>query len=162
MDRFKKIYQQGTIDVVEIWVDTQTGVNYVFHRNGNAAGFKQSRKSIPYLVILLLGAVRFVVFDNDLPGVILFMFITFMAVYWVGVFAKKRIGAGNAKDKISSLFIWDILNQLLNVPFSHFACAFFTARFCASVLAILSPLSGIIFCVLQNVAWLAMEHSTNT
>nr|DAH66398.1 MAG TPA: hypothetical protein [Caudoviricetes sp.] len=45
---------------------------------------------------------------------------------------------------------------------SHFACAFFTARFCASVLAILSPLSGIIFCVLQNVAWLAMEHSTNT
>ena len=31
MDRFKKIYQQGTIDVVEIWVDTQTGVNYVFH-----------------------------------------------------------------------------------------------------------------------------------
>ena len=91
---------------------------------GNAAGFKQSKKSIPYLVILLLGALRFVVFDNDLPGVMLFMFITFMAVYWVGVFAKKRIGANNGKDKISSLFIWDILNQLLNVPFSHFACAF--------------------------------------
>ena len=32
MERFKKIYQQGTIDVVEIWVDTETGVNYVFHR----------------------------------------------------------------------------------------------------------------------------------
>ena len=31
MERFKKIYQQGKIDVVEIWVDTQTGVNYVFH-----------------------------------------------------------------------------------------------------------------------------------
>lgn len=39
MERFMKIYQQGLIDVVEIWVDTQTGVNYVFHRNGNAAGF---------------------------------------------------------------------------------------------------------------------------
>ena len=38
MDRFKKIYQQGTIDVVEIWVDTVTGVNYVFKRNGNASG----------------------------------------------------------------------------------------------------------------------------
>ena len=25
MERFKKIYQQGKIDVVEIWVDTQTG-----------------------------------------------------------------------------------------------------------------------------------------
>ena len=30
MERFKKIYQQGKIDVVEILVDTQTGVNYVF------------------------------------------------------------------------------------------------------------------------------------
>lgn len=30
MERFKKIFQQGKIDVVEIWVDTQTGVNYVF------------------------------------------------------------------------------------------------------------------------------------
>ena len=30
MERFKKIYQQGIVDVVEIWVDTQTGVNYVF------------------------------------------------------------------------------------------------------------------------------------
>ena len=39
MERFQKIYQQGVIDVVEIWVDIVTGVNYVFHRNGNAAGF---------------------------------------------------------------------------------------------------------------------------
>lgn len=39
MERFQKVYHQGTIDVVEIWVDTETGVNYVFHRNGNAAGF---------------------------------------------------------------------------------------------------------------------------
>ena len=38
MDRFKKIYQQGTIDVVEIWVDTETGVNYVFKRTGTASG----------------------------------------------------------------------------------------------------------------------------
>ena len=30
MERFKKIYQQGKIDVVEIWVDTQTGVKYAF------------------------------------------------------------------------------------------------------------------------------------
>ena len=39
MNRFEKIYQQGTIDVMEIWVDKETGVQYVFHRNGNAAGF---------------------------------------------------------------------------------------------------------------------------
>ena len=39
MERFKKIYEQGVVDVMEIWVDTETGVHYVFHRNGNAAGF---------------------------------------------------------------------------------------------------------------------------
>lgn len=39
MERFQRIYQQGAIDVVEIWVDTETGVNYVFHQSGNAAGF---------------------------------------------------------------------------------------------------------------------------
>lgn len=38
MDRFKKVYRQGSIEVVEIWVDTETGVNYLFHRNGNASG----------------------------------------------------------------------------------------------------------------------------
>ena len=32
------VYSQGIIDVIEIWVDTETGVNYMFHRNGNAAG----------------------------------------------------------------------------------------------------------------------------
>lgn len=38
MERFEKVYHQGVIEVTEIWVDTQTGVNYVFHRDGNAAG----------------------------------------------------------------------------------------------------------------------------
>lgn len=38
MDRFEKVYHQGTVDVVEIWVDRETGVHYLFHRNGNAAG----------------------------------------------------------------------------------------------------------------------------
>lgn len=39
MDRFKKVYTQGKLVVIEIWVDTETGVNYVFHRNGNASGY---------------------------------------------------------------------------------------------------------------------------
>lgn len=39
MNRFNKVYSQGTIDMIEIWIDTETGVNYVFHRNGAAAGF---------------------------------------------------------------------------------------------------------------------------
>lgn len=39
MERFKKIYQQGAMNVVEIWVDKETGVNYVFHKCANAGGF---------------------------------------------------------------------------------------------------------------------------
>lgn len=39
MKRFEKVYSQGTIEVMEIWVDRETGVNYVFHRDGTAAGF---------------------------------------------------------------------------------------------------------------------------
>ena len=39
MERFQKLYQQGTVEVFEIWADTETGVQYVFHRNGSAAGF---------------------------------------------------------------------------------------------------------------------------
>ncbi len=39
MNRFEKVYSQGMVTVTEIWVDTQTGVNYLFHRDGNASGF---------------------------------------------------------------------------------------------------------------------------
>ena len=39
MNRFQKIYSQGTISVTEIWVDTETGIRYLFHRDRTAAGF---------------------------------------------------------------------------------------------------------------------------
>ena len=39
MERFEKVYSQGMIDVVEIWVDIATGVHYVFRKCGNAGGF---------------------------------------------------------------------------------------------------------------------------
>ena len=38
MDRFQKVYRQGTLNVTEIWVDTQTGVNYLWHKDGYGAG----------------------------------------------------------------------------------------------------------------------------
>ena len=37
-DRFEKVYSQGTLNVIEIWVDKETGVNYVFHASGYAGG----------------------------------------------------------------------------------------------------------------------------
>ncbi len=36
--RFEKTYSQGTLNVTEVWVDRQTGVNYIFHASGNAGG----------------------------------------------------------------------------------------------------------------------------
>lgn len=37
-DRFKKVYKQGEVNINEIWVDTETGVNYFFHIAGNGGG----------------------------------------------------------------------------------------------------------------------------
>jgi len=37
-ERFKKVYKQGAINVIEIWVDTITGVNYLYHREGYSGG----------------------------------------------------------------------------------------------------------------------------
>ena len=36
--RFVKTYSQGGMSNTEIWVDTKTGVNYLFHQNGYASG----------------------------------------------------------------------------------------------------------------------------
>ena len=36
--RFVKTYSQGAFDTMEIWVDRETGVNYIFHWNGSAGG----------------------------------------------------------------------------------------------------------------------------
>lgn len=36
--RFKSVYSQGTLNSVEIFVDTKTGVNYLFCKGGYAGG----------------------------------------------------------------------------------------------------------------------------
>jgi hypothetical protein len=37
-ERFERIYTQGTVNATEIWVDKETGVNYIFHAAGYAGG----------------------------------------------------------------------------------------------------------------------------
>jgi hypothetical protein len=37
-NRFEMIYKQGKVSITEIWVDRETGVNYLFRRDGYAAG----------------------------------------------------------------------------------------------------------------------------
>lgn len=38
MDRFKRVYRQGVINILEVWVDTETGVNYLLKTNGYGGG----------------------------------------------------------------------------------------------------------------------------
>ena len=36
--RFVLVYQQGAMQAMEIWVDTLTGVQYLFHQAGYSGG----------------------------------------------------------------------------------------------------------------------------
>lgn len=36
--RFIKIYSQGVLDQMEIWVDRETGVNYMYRYSGYSGG----------------------------------------------------------------------------------------------------------------------------
>ena len=37
-DRFVRIYSKGAMNTNEIWVDRETGVNYLFHAAGYSGG----------------------------------------------------------------------------------------------------------------------------
>lgn len=37
-DRFEKIYSQGSMNVTEIWVDKETGIQYLYHTAGYGGG----------------------------------------------------------------------------------------------------------------------------
>ena len=37
-ERFEKIYSQGILNVVEIWIDRETGVNYLYCASGSTGG----------------------------------------------------------------------------------------------------------------------------
>jgi len=50
-DRFVKVYSQGQINVMEIWVDKETGVNYLFHASGSAGGFTPLLDAQGYAVV---------------------------------------------------------------------------------------------------------------
>lgn len=37
-ERFIKTYEQGVVNLSEIWVDRKTGVNYLYHAAGHGGG----------------------------------------------------------------------------------------------------------------------------
>ena len=38
--RFEKTYSQGSLEVFEIWVDRETGVNYLYHAGEEESFFR--------------------------------------------------------------------------------------------------------------------------
>lgn len=53
--RFIQTYVQGTLDVTEIFVDRETGVNYIFRASGNAGGLTPllNRNGTPVVTTVL-------------------------------------------------------------------------------------------------------------
>ena len=37
-DRFEKVYSQGAMNVTEIWIDKESGVNYLYQASGYSGG----------------------------------------------------------------------------------------------------------------------------
>lgn len=37
-ERFVKVYTQGAVTTMEIWVDKETGVNYLYRQSGYSGG----------------------------------------------------------------------------------------------------------------------------
>lgn len=56
--RFIKIYSDGAFGSNEIWVDTQTGVNYLFHAAGYAGGLTPLLKADGTPVVTPLSQLR--------------------------------------------------------------------------------------------------------
>lgn len=38
MERFEKVFSQGILSNFEVWVDHETGVNYLWRHDGSAGG----------------------------------------------------------------------------------------------------------------------------
>ena len=57
--RFEKIYSQGAMQVTEIWVDKETGVNYLYHQSGYSGG----------LTPLLDGEGKVVITKKEVPAI---------------------------------------------------------------------------------------------
>ena len=36
--RFERVYSQGSLSAMEIWVDKETGVNYLYRQSGYSGG----------------------------------------------------------------------------------------------------------------------------
>lgn len=60
-DRFVISYSQGKINITEIWVDTVTGVNYIYHTAGYGGGFTPLLDKDGNVVVSTTDEIRFLI-----------------------------------------------------------------------------------------------------
>lgn len=53
--RFEEVYTQGVLKGMEIWMDKETGVNYLCYVNGNAGGMTPLLDSAGNVVVTPVG-----------------------------------------------------------------------------------------------------------
>lgn len=84
-----------------------------------AAGIRQTKRSLPWLGLLLLTGAQFTIFDNYTITIKLFAFLFLSAVYlyWVCVSTGRTLDV-----RLSVHVLGDMVNQLIVVPFSNFIC----------------------------------------
>ncbi|WP_324824951.1 DUF4173 domain-containing protein [Sinanaerobacter sp. ZZT-01] len=83
------------------------------------SGFPQTKQSIPYLILTLISALPFFLFDNLFLKLLNVLFVTILAVYWVCVTTKRRL-----EGRLSVYILWDLITQFFFIPFSNFTCQF--------------------------------------
>jgi hypothetical protein len=85
----------------------------------NAAGLRQTKKSLVFLGIVILSAVNFALFDGGPVKAFNFIFLSLCFVYWVCLTAGTRLD-----NKISIYILSDLLRQLFMIPFGNFTGCF--------------------------------------
>lgn len=78
-----------------------------------------TRASWGYLALVILSALPFILLDQAVLNGFLFLYLSVMAVYWVAVSTGRRIFNG-----LEGGTGWDLWNQLVAVPFTHFFSGF--------------------------------------
>ncbi|MEA4988700.1 MAG: DUF4173 domain-containing protein [Anaerovorax sp.] len=84
------------------------------------SGFSQTKQSIPYLILTLVSSLQFFLFDNEFLKFLNLLFVSILAVYWIGVTTKRRL-----EGHLSAYILWDLISQFIFIPFANFTCQFF-------------------------------------
>ncbi|MDR2162568.1 MAG: DUF4173 domain-containing protein [Clostridiales Family XIII bacterium] len=85
----------------------------------HSIGFRQNRRSLPALTILLAGALPFALYDGTAIFLLLFLFELAVSLIWIMNTCGRSV-----TERLSGYIIVDAVNQMFVVPFANFAGAF--------------------------------------